>query len=309
MSFSVVSGTLSAAVAASSGTFVVSYPAGKDEGAFYKAFTHKLTIGQNGVYLYPRDFDITLGTADITITNKTTGIWPAGVSFRLQLEEQGERQYRGTNGQLVASTVKGSLVLVNLGAPDTIDADGIAASQNRTGAGALLVNGALATDGVATLDVPRNVVVDSGGADTAVITVTGTDVYGKSLSEAITLNGATAVAGKKAFKTITAISADGTVTNGFFAGPGDVLGLPVFLPALGFIVNELEDGGIATAGTTVAGVTTAGGSTTTTGDIRGTYDPNSAADGAKVFQLVLFLPDPSSTGALKQNLDTSAALA
>ncbi len=309
MTFSVVSGSLSAAVAASSGTFVVSYPSGKDEGAFYKAIGHKLTIGQNGVYLYPKDFDITLGTADITVTNKTTGIWPAGDAFRLQLEEPGERQYRGTNGQLVPSTTKGNTVLISLGAPDTIDADGIAASQNRTGAGALLVNGALAASGVATLDVPRNVVVDSGGADTAVITVTGTDVYGKSLSEAITLNGATAVAGKKAFKTITALASDATIANGFFAGPGDVLGLPVFVPAAGFIVNELEDGIVATAGTFVAGIVTAGGSTTTTGDIRGTYDPNSAADGAKVFQLVVYLPDPSSTGALKQNLDTSASLA
>lgn len=297
MSFSVISGSISTAVA-DAGTFTASYPSGKDEGDFFRAHGHKLLIGQN-LYSYPEDFDITLGTASITVTNNSGTTWPAGDAFRLQVEEQGERQYRGTNGLLVASTLKGSVVKVNLGAPDTIDPDGIAASQNRTGAGALLVNGALATGGVATLDRPRNVVIDSGGADTAVITVTGTDVYGVVMSEAITLNGATAVAGKKAFKTITALASDATVTNGFFAGPGDVLGLPVFLASIGDVLKELEDGSAATAGTLVVGDLTANGPTTTTGDVRGTYDPNSAADGAKVFQLIMFAADPSYTGEVQ----------
>ena len=59
---------------------------------------------------------------------------------------------------------------------------------------------------MATLDVPRNIVVDSGGVDTAVLTFTGTDEYGNTVVESITLNGTTAVAGKKAFKTVTGVS-------------------------------------------------------------------------------------------------------
>ena len=294
MSFSVISGTLASAVAAS-GTLAVSFPTGKDEGDFFLAHGHKLVIGQD-VYNFPEDFSLALAATGVTVTNQTATTWAQGSAFRLQLEEQGERQYRGSNGQLLASTVKGSVVLINLGAPDTIDPDGIAASQNRTGAGALLVNGALSSGGVATLDRARNVVIDSGGADTAVITVTGTDIYGEVLVENITLNGATAVSGLKAFKTITALASDGTVTNGFFAGPGDVLGLPVFLPTLAYVLQELADGAVATAGTVVAGVLTANGSTATTGDVRGTYDPNSAANGEIVFQLVVFLPDPATTG-------------
>ena len=91
--------------------------------------------------------------------------------------------------------------------PVALDADGICAQQTLAAAGNALINGALASSGVVTLDVPRNVIVDAAGAATAVLTVTGTDVYGVPMSEAITLNGTTAVAGKKAFKTITSVAA------------------------------------------------------------------------------------------------------
>jgi hypothetical protein len=54
-----------------------------------------------------------------------------------------------------------------------------------------------------TLDVPRNLIVDSSD-DTevdGVVTITGADEYGEVMVEEITANGTTAVAGKKAFKT------------------------------------------------------------------------------------------------------------
>ena len=302
MTLKTVSGTLAAAVA-DTGTFAVSYPARTgqesgvtDEGDFYLAMGHQLVIAQN-VMSFPEDFDITLGTASITVTNRSGAAWAAGSSFVLGLQEQGKSVYSDqATAQRMARMARADAMLINLGAPDTLDADGICESQNRTGAGALLINGALAVGGVVTLDVPRNVIVDSGGADTAVITVSGEDEYAKAMSEAITLNGVTAVPGKKAFKKITAVSASATVTNGMFLGTGDVLGLPVFLPGLGNILNELEDGAVASAGTPLAGIRTANGSTTTTGDVRGTYDPASAADGAKVFQLIVALPDPGYKG-------------
>jgi hypothetical protein len=274
------------------------------------------------------------------------------------------------------------------------------------------LNGALATsNSLVTLDVPRAVSVDSGGADTAVVTITGTDVYGRPMSEAITLNGTTQVNGKKAFKTITSASASAAVSNSAFIGTTDILGLPVFLPDTGFVVGELINGksvgvgggavqvpffinqtdllagtaqsliapvsGVirratsivqvaittggnikftvgstdvvgltivfadgATAGTIVsdtpttpgsattlvakgdkllvtpdasfatagavngfieidgatdgafvAGIRTAGGSTTTSGDVRGTYTPSLATDGANVYQLLMLAGD------------------
>jgi hypothetical protein len=81
--------------------------------------------------------------------------------------------------------------------PATLDADGICAQQTLAAAGNALLNGALASGGTVTLDVPRIVIIDAAGAATAVLTVTGTDVYGIPMSEAITLNGTTAVSGAR----------------------------------------------------------------------------------------------------------------
>ncbi len=293
MSFSTITTTLGVAVA-DAGTFTVSYPSGKDAGAFYQAMGHKMTLDGQNTYNFPDDFDVTLGTANITITNKSGTTWAAESAVRLQLEEQGDRAYKdGRTGELLKSTVESNVFLVSLGAPDAASAAGVAASQTPAAAGNLTL-----TSSTVTLDVPRNI-TETGVAATVAhtITVTGTDVYGDAVVETITgAVGATTVAGKKAFKTITNIAVSGGTTGAITVGWGDVLGLPVFLPSAGHILKEMADGVAATAGTVVAGIRTAGGSTATTGDVRGTYDPNSAANGAIVFQLVVSLPDPGFTG-------------
>lgn len=302
MSFSVVNGTLAADVA-TAGTFTVGYPSNKDSGNYYGAHGHMFVIGQNNAYKYPNDFDLTFGTSSITVTNKTTTTWLSGSSFRVQLEEQGVRQYRSDSATpaLIPNAYKSSSLLVSLGAPDAAVANGVSVSQSVVVATTPLatITGSLASGGVATFDNPRNVVAAWTGA--AVVTVTGTDVYGKSLSEASASG--TSLAGKKAFKTITSVSFSANVTAAT-VGSGDVLGLPVYLAEIGFVMKELQDGSAATAGTVVAGVQSAGGATTTTGDVRGTYDPNAACDGAKAFQLVVLAPDPAYVGML-QNLQTS----
>ncbi len=304
MPFKTVSGTLSANVA-DTGTFTVSYPppgapeiaASTDEGDFFNANQHKLVIGQNNAYDFPTQFDITLGTGNITVTNRSGTTWAAGTTFVLSLEVPGKSAYAADGtGIRLARTSRADSYLINLGAPDTLVTNGVMAGQNRTNAGALVVNGSLASGGIAELDKPRNVIIDSGGADTAVLTITGKDEYGATMSEALTLNGTTAVPGKKAFKQVTGVNASAAVNNTAFIGTGDVLGLPVHLPSLGFVVRELENGTAATAGVTVAGLRAAGGSTTTSADVRGTYDPNSACDGDKVFQLVVALPDGGYRG-------------
>jgi hypothetical protein len=55
--------------------------------------------------------------------------------------------------------------------------------------------------------------------------------------------------------------------------------------------------GLYKSGTFVAGLTTGGGSTATTGDVRGTYDPPVDCDGSIVVQLLVSLPDPGNRGA------------
>jgi len=177
--------------------------------------------------------------------------------------------------------------------PAALDADGICAQQTLAAAGNALINGALASSGTVTLDVPRNVIVDAAGAATAVLTITGTDVYGIPMSEAITLNGTTAVSGKKAFKTITRVAASAAATD-FFVGTGDVFGLPIRANSRNY-VQTAWGGAFVTTGTfTAADATTA---TTTTGDVRGTFAPADAADASKRLTLWVFvLDDDTQTG-------------
>lgn len=287
MSRKVISGTLASAVA-DDATFTASYPTGTDEGRFTLSNDHKLILAGTS-YSMPVDFTVTLGTASITVTNKTGASWPAGSDFYLELQVAGKEVVTEA-GVEIPGVGECPVVTIPLGAPDTADVDGIFEATSQA-AGSITLGGALASGGVVTFDVPRNIVVDSGGADTSAITFTGTDVYGNTLTETITLNGTTAVAGNKAFKTITAATNAATISNGAFAGPGSKLGLPVALPAAGCVIAELEDGAAATAGTIVAADVTAGGATATTGDVRGTYTPNSTPDGDKYFTLIAVLPE------------------
>ena len=113
--------------------------------------------------------------------------------------------------------------------------------------------------------------------------------------ESLTGNGTTPVLGKKAFKKITTVvAAIGTASQVFDLGFGDVLGLPQYLSEAGCVVKEVENGVEATAGTLVAGIVIV--STATTGDVRGTYDPNSAADNSKHFKLIASIADPNYKG-------------
>jgi hypothetical protein len=292
--------TVLAAALAAAGTITVDYPTGFDENHF-SSTGHKIAIKNGGLLLQGRDFGITFAKTQATVTLASgMATIPAASTLFVELRLRGNK----ADVDLSTLTIVGNrisrrqVVEINFGAPATLDADGICESQNRTGAGALLINGALSNGdlatSVATLDVPRNVIVDSGGADTAVITVTGTDEYGAVVVESLTLNGTTAVPGKKAFKTITGVASDGTVTNGMFLGTGDVLGLPVFLANSVHALYDTEDGAAVTDGTYVAGVLTK--PTATTGDVRGTFDPNSACDGAKNFTVVALLENPEFLG-------------
>jgi len=179
--------------------------------------------------------------------------------------------------------------------PAALDADGICAQQTLASAGNALLNGALASGGTVTLDVPRNVVVDAAGAATAVLTITGTDAYGIPMSEAITLNGTTAVAGKKAFKTITSVAASAAATD-FFVGTGDVFGLPIRANSRNYALTAWN-GAFVTTGTFV-GADATSPATTTTGDVRGTYAVPDAADATKRLTVWVFVADDDTQTGL-----------
>jgi hypothetical protein len=286
MAFDVVTMVLSAAVA-DNGTITVSYPTGKDAGAYYAGRTHKMyTMGS--VFTSPEDFTVSFGTSSITVTYLGATTIPAESTVRFQFDGVGSDK-REMNGYSGSTKRLGVLTpyLINLGAPDVADADGVCASQSITTTAT--INGALASSSVATFDQPRNVV--AAWTTTAVMTVTGTDEYGDVVVESSASG--TSMTGTKAFKTVTGVSVSTAVTSAT-VGTGDVLGLPVFLAEKGLVIAELQDGANATAGTVVAGVQST--PTATTGDIRGTYDPNAACDGSRVFHLVALIGDPSYLG-------------
>lgn len=295
MSFKTAEFVISADVA-DAGTFTVSYPTGTNRGDFEFAMGHYMTI--NGTrYNQPEDIGVAFGASSITVTNRSGGTIPATGRGFFNFARLGQTiAVKGRNG-LVPNTAKRvtgvETVAINLGAPITADADGICASQSGTAATAMTINGALASGGVATFDVPRNVV--GAWTGTAVLTITGTDEYGKTLVESSASG--TSMAGVKAFKTITSVVPSANITSAT-VGSGDVLGLPIHVPkaTVGYILKELQDDAVATAGTVVAGLARNTESTATTADIRGTYDPNAACDGAKAFTLIALVPDPEYQG-------------
>jgi hypothetical protein len=291
--FDIVTTTLSAAVA-TNGTFTVGYPTNRDSGYYSGAYKHKMAAMQ-AIFEAPTGITVSFGTTNITVTYKGTTTIPAGTTVNLQFDRIGS-----DDGELrtdIANTngiVPLTPYAINLGAPDVADADGYVVSQDLTALGVFSVSAtAAAAIAAAALagraDVPRNVVAAWTG--TAVITITGTDEYGAVVKESSASG--TSLAGKKAFKTVTGVSVSANVT-GLTVGTGDVLGLPLALPQTALVLKEIQDGVAATAGTLVAAVRSA--ATATTGDVRGTYDPNAACDGAKAFSLIAVLPDPTDKG-------------
>lgn len=279
----------SLAVTTTSDTQTFSYPTGTGPDSFAPAGNHKIT-GADVTELLSNMGHITLtfGGSNITVLNNTERTFRAGATYVLDLDLAG---YDDEEDPIpVATAFEMSAVRINLGAPAAADADGAVASQACTAASGLAtgINGALASGGVATFDKPRNVVAAWTG--TSVLTVTGTDEYGNTVVESSASG--TSLAGKKAFKTVTGVAVSADVT-GLTIGTGDVLGLPIFLEAP-IALGEIEDGAKATAGTIVAGVTTA--ATATTGDVRGTYDPNSACNGSKTFELDVLVRAKSFKG-------------
>jgi hypothetical protein len=103
-----------------------------------------------------------------------------------------------------------------------VDADGVCASQKPVAAGSLTINGALATGGVATLDVARHIAIASTGDEsTKTFTVTGTDRYGSVVTETTLGPNATTKKLTYNFKTITAITIDAAPAGNLTVGTTD----------------------------------------------------------------------------------------
>ena len=159
-------------------------------------------------------------------------------------------------------------------------------------------------------DCPRavSIVSGTGTLTNRNVTVSGFDYYGQPMSEVIATGTvqSTTVPGKKAFFQISSASISGALGATIAIGTNDVLGMPVRVTDGGYICHVGWNGSFAIdSGTFVAAATAT--ATTTTGDVRGTFDTSSAADGIKRLVVGIMLPGiavgPNATrvGALGVN--------
>ena len=146
------------------------------------------------------------------------------------------------------------------------------------------------------------------GVAPVTVTVTGFDVYGQAMSEAITSSAAvsTAVSGLKAFYLISSVTVSGATGTALTVGTTNVLGIPVRVANIAYVASVKSNNTLAQdAGTFVAADTNT--ATTTTGDVRGTYTPATASNGIVRTVMGVLLPaisvGPNATriGALGVN--------
>lgn len=132
-------------------------------------------------------------------------------------------------------------------------------------------------------DVPRNLTITPTGTTTdvesCVITVSGTDYFGRSISENFTFaaNASTAQTGSKAFKTVTSVAFPADCESGGFAatwivGVGAKLGMKRCMAVAGDVFKAVFDGANETIGTVAASASAVSGNT---------YTPTGTLDGAK----------------------------
>lgn len=194
--------------------------------------------------------------------------------------------------------------------PQAAVTNNIAASQTAAGAGAVTLTAGTSVKAVTNtagstvyqLDCPRAIKVNCSTTARA-FTVSGFDYYGQAMSEVITVSVAgTAVTGKKAFYQVSGVTIAGSATS-VVVGTSDVLGIPVRVTNVAYVASVKSNNTLAQdAGTFVAADTST--ATTTTGDVRGTYNPATASDGLVRTVMGILLPaiavgpNATRTGAL-----------
>lgn len=183
----------------------------------------------------------------------------------------------------------------------TIDDDCLVtavAGRASAGTSALTLNGALVASSVGTFVVPRAVLVTVTHGSSVVaqtFDVTGTDLYGKTLTETLTITAtgtSKTATSLQAFKTITAITetaAADASTNTIKIGDSKVLGFSFKCSSVLAVAEELS-GASATAGTLVAASSSAGA------DFRGTYTPNGTPNGTNDWTVWYLSDDPVTVG-------------
>lgn len=154
---------------------------------------------------------------------------------------------------------------------------------------------AVLTTGITNPDFPRVLTVVSAGSGhnaAGNVVINGTDIRGNVISDTITLNGNTAVAGVKAFKTVTSIDLTGVTgndaNNTVAVGTGPALGLDRIMTADEY-VNGSVDGTFESTRATI---------TYDSADIsKNTVTFNTALANTKVYRAVYVTKEATNTNA------------
>jgi hypothetical protein len=140
-------------------------------------------------------------------------------------------------------------------------------------------------------------VTGSASATGGNITINGYDIYGVPMSEVIAAPAsATTVNGKKAFKYISSVVPAFTDAHNYSVGTTDIYGFPLRSDFFGDVAVNYNAAAITASTGYVAAVTTSP-ATTTTGDVRGTYALQSAADASKRLLIRQFVT-PANIGSI-----------
>jgi len=106
--------------------------------------------------------------------------------------------------------------------PDATDDNGLWTAAQITEAGALTMNGALVSGGVATMDYARRIGIISAGDDSLdTMTIAGTDADGISQTEVVTMVDTNTATSTKYFKTVTSLTASGASAGNVTIGTVD----------------------------------------------------------------------------------------
>lgn len=259
----------------------------------------------------PGDFTLTFGNSSITFTWLGTQTIPANSKIVIDIHTIGQNAqspygvaFAGSPGDAasqantppvpltgVSSRVQlAPLTWLNFGCPVTASATSVVNAATRADATTVATP--------FTLDVARTLqyVCGSAGDTTQTLTTKGLDDYGVAMTETVTLNGTSVVHGKKAFKSVISTKLSAALTTTLSVGSDVILGVPVFIPYPACSILDIKSKVAATAGTWVGGDQST--PSATTGDVRGTYSPNTApSSNTNTYESFVVVPDFQYLGA------------